>query len=80
MTTLSIEELKKMADELGYKLVKKQQPLPKLLPCKCGCTRREIWLTVSGKSYHCPQCGLAGQPGTTQREQRENWNAAVERS
>lgn len=25
MTTLSIEELKKMADELGYKLVKKQQ-------------------------------------------------------
>lgn len=75
---LTKEDLEKMADALGYKLVKKQLPLPKLLSCKCGCKRRMEWFAPrQGSFYRCASCGFESKPGKTKREQRENWNAAV---
>lgn len=43
MDKIDIEELEKLADEMGYKLTKKPEPLPKFLPCgKCGSKRRYL--------------------------------------
>lgn len=74
---IQLEDLKRLADELGYSLVKKQPPMPKLLPCKCGRKQIGEWVAV-GKGYirKC-DCGLKAEPGKTKREARENWNRMI---
>ena len=78
---IQLEDLKRLADELGYSLVKKQPPMPKLLPCKCGRKRIDEWRHYSsgfGSGYirRC-DCGLRAEPGKTKREARENWNRMI---
>lgn len=78
---IQLEDLKRLADELGYSLVKKQLPMPKLLPCKCGRKRIGEWIHHSsefGSGYRrsCT-CGVMAKPGKTKREARENWNRLI---
>lgn len=80
---MSLEELKKIAGELGYSVVKKRQPLPKLERCSCGANRRMYGIRSAstykkpGIFYKCEACGLEGKSGMSKREAIENWNRAV---
>lgn len=80
---MTVEELKKAADELGYNIVKKHQPLPKLLECSCGANNRLYGMRAggvnkrAGRFIACESCGLEGEPGRTKHEMYENWNRAV---
>lgn len=83
MDKIDIEELEKLADEMGYKLTKKPEPLPKFLPCgKCGSKRRYLAKMYSKggysvkKRYVCRVCKLEAEPGKNEYERRVNWNAA----
>lgn len=81
MDSVSLEDLRAAAEEMGYLLVKKKQPMPKLLPCVCGEKRKpEEWTNCSvsgGKFYRCPKCRLRGAVGASRSERIKNWNAAV---
>lgn len=75
---MTVEELKKIANEMGYNIIKKQEYI-KFLPCKCGCNSREHWYGVNGYNnyiYICKKCGATAQGGT-EREARLNWNRMV---
>ena len=78
---MTLQELKKEAKKQGYKLVK-DNPLPKLLPCKCGRKRmsKEYW--SCGKTEKviivCPSCNIYSE-GSTERKARENWNKLMSR-
>ena len=78
---MTLEDLKKAADELGYSVVKKRTPIPKLLPCKCGKARAEKWYGLSSATknvlYKCPECGLKTDAYNTDRKARETWNKLV---
>lgn len=80
---MTVEELKKIAGEMGYNIVKQNRPLPKLLDCSCGRNCRSISLATNGHAgkygrfLKCVCCGLEGAPGKTKREIYENWNRAV---
>lgn len=80
---MTVEELKKAADELGYNIVKKREPLPTLERCSCGANRRMYGIRSAstykkpGIFYSCEACGLEGEPGMSKREAIENWNRAV---
>ena len=73
---MTVEELRAEANALGYNIIKKPEPLPKIPPCSCGSGRRERW--VGQASYNkeiilCPRCGKKAF-GKNEREARENWN------
>ena len=70
---MTIEELKKEADKLGYRLCKKTKYI-KFLPCRCGKKYPEVWFTYNGVFYQCPKCGARSKVGKTEREARINWN------
>lgn len=75
---MTVEELKKIANEMGYNIIKKQEYI-KLLPCKCGCTRREHWYGIYKDDAYilkCENCGAKAQ-GSTAREANLNWNRMV---
>ena len=77
---MTVEELKKIANEMGYNIIKKQEHI-KLLPCKCGCTRRERWYGVHKDDAYilkCKNCGAKAQ-GRTERKAKLNWNRMVSR-
>lgn len=77
---IQLEDLKRLADELGYSLVKKQPPMPKLLPCKCGCRRILEGVCFGDKKgfvRFCYKCDLHAKIGKTKREARENWNRMI---
>lgn len=76
---MTVEELKKIANEMGYNIIKKQEYI-KLLPCKCGCNSREHWYGVKKDDAYilkCRNCGAKAK-GKTEREARLNWNQMVE--
>lgn len=75
---MTVEELKKIANELGYNIIKKQEYI-KLLPCTCGWSRRSHWYGVNGYNnyiYICEKCGKRAM-GSTEREAKLNWNRMV---
>ena len=75
---MTVKELKKIANEMGYSIIKKQGYI-KLLPCKCGCTRRAHWYGNNKDNAYilkCVNCGLKAK-GSTEREVRLNWNRMV---
>lgn len=75
---MTVEELKKIANEMGYNIIKKQEYV-KLLPCKCGCNRREHWYGVKKDDAYilkCENCGAKAM-GSTIREANLNWNRMV---
>jgi hypothetical protein len=80
---VTVEELKIEAEKHGYYLMKKKQPMPKLMDCSCGSNCRSISLTSEGavgrygRYIKCVCCGLEGAVGKTKREIYENWNRAV---
>lgn len=49
---MTYEELKKEADKLGYKLIKKPEPV-KRLPCTCGCKRVYNCYSSHYSGYKC---------------------------
>ena len=57
-----------------------EKPRPeKLLPCKCGCTRREHWFGNKPDRRAiliCKKCGFE-VGGKNQADVRRKWNAAV---
>lgn len=82
---MNIEEAKAFLEANGYSVIKKN-PLPKLLPCVCGCKRRtEVMVGITrgdagrvwGTMYRCERCGFEGGFGKTNRDAREEWNNAV---
>lgn len=77
---MTVEELRKEANTLGYSIVPIVRT-EKLLPCLCGCTRRNHWITYNKygtklKTYRCVRCDREAS-GRTDREARRNWNAMV---
>lgn len=73
---LSIEDLKKIRDGYGYKLVKKPVKQP-IKPCKCGYLKPKKVVTHDGLCYICPNCHRRGDDGKTPKERKENWNKMV---
>lgn len=78
---MDIESLEEIADRMGYKLVKKPEPLPKLLPCpRCGSKQRYLAHVYgkgySAKYYSCRKCKFKADHGRNELERRKNWNAA----
>ena len=72
---MTVEELKKIADEMGYTVTKKQRYV-RLLPCKCGCNRRERWYGIHKDDAYilkCANCGAEAK-GSTEKEARLDWN------
>lgn len=78
---MDVEELKKVAKENGFYLVKAQS-YTRILPCTCGSKRRKCSMNVKrGKIYMnlvCIRCGKAGPAGSTMEEARMAWNNMIE--
>ena len=73
------QDVIKEAKALGYKLIK-DTPREKLLPCICGCNRREHWFTCAkGVKYvvlKCVRCEREAS-GQSEREAIHNWNEMI---
>lgn len=65
--------------ELLKKQQKKARPRPeRLLPCKCGCKRREHWYEINERSeiLKCYKCGFE-VAGKNEIDVHSKWNKAV---
>ena len=80
---MTIEELRVEAKKLGYNLIpinKKE----KLLPCTCGCKRREHWGFRNNKTgkweteLRCHKCGKT-VCGPSEKEAIHNWNEVIKK-
>ena len=76
---MTIEELKKEANKLGYNIIKKRE-IPKILPCTCGCKKREH-IYISGKTefprgLRCKRCGKRVE-GLNDIDVINNWNKMI---
>lgn len=77
-----LEELKAEAKAQGYKLIK-DNPMPKLLPCTCGCNRRDSWSRydkargISLMAYKCSRCSKKAPFEPSERAAREAWNRMI---
>lgn len=83
---ITLKEAEKVAEEYGYKLVRK---IPKRIHCICG--GKQIGLietnifinyngnerVCSGWKCFCRKCGIEGTPSRTQRIAMENWNHEI---
>ena len=73
------EMLKEFADTLGYNIIKKN-PTPKMLPCTCGCKRREHWYVSGDTQYkrtlRCKKCGKEAS-GKNDTDVINNWNKMI---
>ena len=59
-------------------LIKKKERV-KLLPCRCGCKRREHWFAAGNDMQAilvCEKCGFEVR-GKNEEDARRNWNEAV---
>lgn len=74
---MTIEELQKEAEKLGYKLVKKNS-YERMVPCKeCGSKRRETWYGPNYRILKCMKCGYSIK-GKTIADAKRNWNIAMQ--
>lgn len=75
---MTLEEVKAEAKKYGYGLI----PLhshERLLPCVCGCKRRERWYGGDGSlSLVCKQCGRT-IVGKSENKVIRLWNAEMQR-
>ena len=76
---LPIEELRKQAADLGYKLVKQSQNSgnPRMLPCTCGCNKRSHIYTPSGIVLECKKCKKQSSAGRNNYAAIVKWNAMI---
>lgn len=73
---MTFEELKREAKAQGYNLIK-IKPYERLLPCTCGCNRREHWVSAKGDSIlKCMKCGRTVY-GKNDADVRFQWNMEV---
>lgn len=76
---MTVEELRKEAEALGYSIVPKRK-YERLLPCVCGCTRREHLFKESGADVvdvlKCSNCGRSVE-GKNEAKARHNWNLMI---
>lgn len=75
---MTYEELKKEADKLGYKLIKKTEPV-KRLPCTCGC--KMVYNYYSAR-YCGLKCRKRGRMSVSyivasQRQKTIDWNNMI---
>lgn len=75
--SITLEELKSIAKEMGYEVVSRKHQIPKLKPCKCGHNRRETWLYSGGIKLVCKNCGWYSV-GKNRKEAVINWNKAID--
>lgn len=75
---MTYEELKLEADKLGYKLIKKTEPI-KRLPCTCGC--KLVWYSCSAfdVGFKCRICGKrsSSKIGASERQKIIDWNNMI---
>ena len=73
-------ELKAIAREHGYRLIK-LNTREKLLACpKCGKKRTRLWITLKDRTACfrcCDHCGFEGNYAKTKTESYRTWNEAV---
>lgn len=75
---MTLEELRKEAKKLGYKLVK-DTPKIEFVPCVCGANRRHRWVRAGGSmGFECQKCGRKSPFGKTEQEARLLWNQMIE--
>lgn len=76
-STMTIEELRREAKKLGYNIIKIKKT-EKLLPCVCGCNRREHWHSAfdQSESLVCKKCGRFAE-GKNKDEAIHNWNVMI---
>lgn len=74
---MTTEELKKIANTMGYNIIKKQE-YTKLLPCKCG-NKPILWTCAcpSGWFWWCEKCDTRGSIEPTERKAKLAWNRMV---
>lgn len=82
MPFLTFEELKEEAKRQGYNLIRIKKP-EKLLPCTCGCNRREHWHCCSIENGEfikliCCKCGKEAI-GKTMFDAIHNWNEMIKK-
>ena len=78
---MTYEELKALAKEHGYDLIK-STPKEKLLPCTCGYNRRSHlsgWDTKTNKHLDGLRCNRCGRQvmGVSERDTIKKWNEMV---
>ena len=76
---MTIEQLQKEAEKLGYKLVK-HKPYERFLPCTCGCNQRDVWTCYGGKDrilFACKKCGKTAG-GKNKADAKRNWNKMIQ--
>lgn len=71
---MEFDELKKEADALGYRLVKKTE-YTKHLKCNCGGTG-SVWYSTSGKGkvVKCRKCNKEAEYCATETLAWQSWN------
>ena len=73
---MTIEELTKEAEKLGYKLIKKNS-YERMIPCKeCSGKRRRTWYCRDYIILECIKCGYSVK-GKTIADAKRNWNIAM---
>ena len=76
---MTVDELRKEAKALGYNIIKIKKR-EKLLPCTCGCNRREHWDRLSqGEWFNllvCAKCGKEAE-GKNEYDAIHNWNEMI---
>lgn len=72
---MTFEELKKEAAAQGFRLVKDSRP-QKMMPCICGCTRRERRVDCGWTRIRCPICGREAY-GHGETDARRAWNIMI---
>lgn len=74
---MTLDELKVEVDKLGYRLIPKPVYI-KLLPCTCGCNRREHWYGCAGERfYKCQKCGKRSPSGENENDAKRLWNEMI---
>ena len=74
----SLDQIKRMAKELGYNLIPNNSWIKKL-PCTCGRKRLEAWYGPEGPYWVCPDCGKRGPSAPTERKAAMAWNEMIEK-
>ena len=76
---MTVDELRKEAKALGYNIIKIKKR-EKLLPCTCGCKRREHWDSLRDGEWlvvlKCERCRKEAC-GKNETEAVHNWNEMI---
>ena len=74
---MTVDELREIAEDLGYRLVK-LPPKRMVMECTCGCNRRTEKYKEDRVIIECMRCGRM-VIGKNKINARVNWNKEIER-